>query len=63
MDCQGLPKITEREVARYVSSLEVRVLSNVTVKEIAQATAVLARRQVESAVCLVTETANVAKNI
>jgi len=29
--------------------------------EIAQATAVLARRQEESAVCAVTETANVAK--
>ena len=41
--------------------LEVRELSNVTVKEIAQATDVLARRQEESAVCVVTETANVAK--
>ncbi len=42
--------------------LEVRELSNVTVKEIAQATAVLARTQEEeSAVCVVTETANVAK--
>ena len=41
--------------------LEVRELSNVTVKEIAQPTAVLARRQEESAVRVVTETSNVAK--
>ncbi len=41
--------------------LEVRELSNVIVKEIARATAVLARRQEESAVRVVTETANVAK--
>ncbi len=41
--------------------LEVRELSNVIVKEIARATAVLARRQEESAARVVTETANVAK--
>ena len=41
--------------------LEVRGLSNITVKEISQATPVLARRQEESAVRVVTETANVAK--
>ena len=41
--------------------MEVRELSNVTVKEIARAKIVLARRQEESAVCVVTETANVAK--
>ena len=41
--------------------MEVKELSNVTVKDIAQATAVLARRQEESEVHVVTETANVAK--
>ena len=41
--------------------LEVMESSNVTVKEIAQATPVLTRRQEKSAVCDVTETANVAK--
>ena len=48
-------------MACHVSSVGGRELSNVFVKEIAQATPVLARRQEESAVRVVTETANVAK--